>query len=183
MRHIKLSIAIVFGVTIIGSVLSGASITKAKEQTSQSSSHLTKTTSDCTGAVSSLSQLHRSDGLLRVNRGQAYEHVATDLMAHLNSRLVLNRVDATNFIKISSSFEEEVEKFRTSYQQYERTLSSILRMDCANHPQEFYKEVNKARNERANVYQHVKKSNSLMDQYYHEFKDYRDDYITKAAKD
>lgn len=103
-----------------------------------SESHKERIVANCTSAKSSLQQLHRSDASLRVNRGQLYEFISTKLMARLNSRLVLNRLDASDLVAAAARYEQSLSYFRTTYQTYEEQLSALLRIDCQRQPEAFY---------------------------------------------
>lgn len=168
---------------LLGALFVGTTNVRAQEYLPLTDEHASRVMANCTSALSSLSQLHRSDGLLRVNRGQVYEYIATDLMSHLNSRLVLNKIDASELVDITASFDKEVSAFRASYKRYEEKLSVVLRMDCSKRPGEFYQAVNEARTLRAKIYQNVQKITNLMEDYYDAFQDFSDNFNAGKKQD
>lgn len=105
---------------------------------SLSEAHLEKIRMNCVEARSTLNRLHASDGLMRVNRGQLYEAISTKLMAPLNSRLVLNRIEPGDLLTLAGTFDQQLKDFRSSYQQYEVAMSRLLVVDCTKEPAQFY---------------------------------------------
>ncbi|MFZ2835855.1 hypothetical protein D3C85_48930 [compost metagenome] len=120
-----------------------------------SEAHIERIRSNCTDAHATLTQLHASDALLRVNRGQIYESISTKLMATFNSRVSLNRLDATQLVMSSSIYERELAAFRTDYQLYEQQMSDILKIDCSKQPVAFYDAIGQAREKRMKVREHI----------------------------
>lgn len=121
--------------------------------------------SNCTDAQASLSRLHASDALLRVNRGQLYESLLTKLMAPFNGRASANRLDSATLITITGDFERELNQFRVSYISYEESLSSILAMNCTSQPVVFYNAVNDSRAKREVVHVHTKNLEKMLISY------------------
>lgn len=93
---------------------------------------------NCDSIQSNLRRLHTSDALLRVNVGQVYNGISEKLMARLNSRLALNRIDSTEFVEITGRFEDARSEFSTSYTAYEVSLSNLTKIDCKTKPAAFY---------------------------------------------
>lgn len=105
----------------------------------------------CTNVQANLQQLHASDAVLRVNRGRVYESISTKLMAPLNSRISLAKLDSLNLTTITATYEQQVNMFRDRYQAYEETLSSTLKINCTNQPVAFYDSIVEVRKRRAEV--------------------------------
>jgi hypothetical protein len=171
---------IFFGVTLLlfGMLFLHTVNVKAEEQAPLSESHKQRIIASCTSAMSSLRQLHRSDASLRVNRGQLYEHVGTKLMARLNGRIALNKLDGGTLVNFSAEYDRALISFRTSYRLYEEQLSSALRIDCEKQPEGFYYAVIDARKKRTDVYQGVNELNRLIRDYYQEFERFSSTYRT-----
>ncbi len=93
---------------------------------------------NCDSIRSTLRRLHTNDALLRVNLGQTYSALSSQLMAKLNSRLALNLVDSSKLVSITGSFEQHRSEFRSQYNEYEAALSSLMKIDCSTRPVEFY---------------------------------------------
>ena len=105
--------------TLLGASLIGAAVLSSvagAEEESISPAQIERIKSNCVDAKSNLNQIHASDGLLRVNRGQLYESISTKLMAPLNSRMVLNRIDTKDFLSLATKYDRHLSEFRTEYQ-------------------------------------------------------------------
>ena len=115
--------------------------------------HIQRIRDNCSEAQSALSQLHATDALLRVNRGQLYESISTKLMEPFDSRLALNNYNAPDLVSIASSYDQQLTDFRTKYQQYEESMSATLEINCRNQPVAFYDSVSATRDKRDKVHQ------------------------------
>lgn len=109
----------------------------------------------CSEIQSTLSQVHANDALLRVNRGQLYELISTKLMARLNSRIALNRLDSSGLVAVANSYEVHLKDFRSNYQTYEELLSDTIRTNCTDQPVSFYDKLQETRKKRAEVYKNT----------------------------
>ena len=121
--------------------------------------------SNCTTIKSTLNQLHASDALLRVNRGQVYESMASKLMDPFNSRLSNNRLDAKATSVVTNSYRSALDTFRSDYKSYEEKLSSAIRIDCTSEPESFYTNIEQARVLRSKVHDDVIKLHRSIDDY------------------
>lgn len=121
---------------------------------------------NCLSVKLKLTQVHESDGLLRVTLGQSYDTVSSKLMAPMNSRAVQNKLDASEMIKITADFEKRLEDFRNNYKLYEVAMSELLNADCRSQTQTFYASLQSIRVLRAEVNDDVMGLNKLMDTYY-----------------
>ena len=92
-----------------------------------SNDQLTQIKQNCVRVKSNLRRIHANDGLVRVNQGQQYEVIATRLMAPLNSRIALNRLDGVELAKTTVEYNTQLTAFRSEYRQYEEKLSELLR--------------------------------------------------------
>lgn len=137
----------------------------AESEVPMSQEHVDRIRANCIDAQSSLSRLHASDALLRVNRGQIYESILTKLMAPFNGRATTNRYDSATLITITGDYERELNQFRASYISYEETLSDALTMNCINQPVVFYDTVSDARAKREIVHSHTKKLETMITSY------------------
>lgn len=143
-----------------------------------SEAHIERIRSNCTDVKATLSQLHASDGLLRVNRGQIYDSISTKLMATFNSRASLNRLDATQLVTVASLYERELAAFRTDYKAYEQQMSDILKIDCTKQPVAFYDAIAQARDKRIKVHQHVVALTKQINDYKAAFDAFEKQYLT-----
>jgi len=135
------------------------------QSTSLTTEQIDNIRSNCTSIKSTLNQLHASDALLRVNRGQVYESMASKLMDSFNSRLGNNRLDAKATSAVTSSYRTALDSFRNDYKAYEEKLSSAIRINCLNEPESFYNTIEQARENRAKVHDDVMKLHRYIDDY------------------
>jgi len=120
---------------------------------------------NCVSIKSSLSQLHASDALLRVNRGQMYESLATKLMDTFNNRLSSNKLDNKAMNTVTSNYRSALATFRTDYIAYEEKLSDAINTDCTSQPNTFHANLLEARKLRIVVHSDIGKLNHLIDDY------------------
>jgi hypothetical protein len=147
-------------------VLLGLGVQTAQAQSAAlTSEQVERIKSNCTSIKSTLNQLHVSDALLRVNRGQVYESLAAKLMDPFNARLSNNRLDAKATSAVTSSYRNALDSFRNDYRAYEEKLSSAIRIDCTNQPELFYTTVEQARTNRTKVHDDVLKLSRYIDDY------------------
>lgn len=121
---------------------------------------------NCVSIKNSLSQLHATDALLRVNRGQTYEAVASKLMDPFNNRLANNQLDNRAMTAVTSDYRETLDTFRSDYIAYEQKLSATLRIDCAVKPNSFHASLLEARALRTKVHTDVMRLHQLLDDYH-----------------
>lgn len=174
MRYIS-KLLLMSGIATI-SLLLLATTVQAADDAPLSDAHKQRIVSNCTSAKSSLERLHRSDASLRVNRGQLYEHTSTKLMARLNSRLALNRLDGAELVAAAAQYERTLGDFREAYRLYEEQLTSAIRTDCVKQPEVFYYRVLDARTKRETVYKLTIEINKYSNEYYQAFGRFSDDY-------
>lgn len=94
---------------------------------------------NCADTQSALRSLYATDAVARVNLGQQYEAVSARLMAPMNSRIALNKLDGVALAKTTVDFNNELDNFRkTLYSPYKEELSEIVLMKCYDQPIEFY---------------------------------------------
>lgn len=120
---------------------------------------------NCVSTKGSLSQLHASDALLRVNRGQIYESVGTKLMDSFNSRLSNNGLDNKGLVVVANEYQTALATFRSDYQTYEQQLSATIKIDCIKDPTDFHVSLASARVKRLTVHGDVGKLNQYIDDY------------------
>lgn len=120
---------------------------------------------NCVSIKNSINQLHASDALLRVNRGQMYESMASKLMDTFNARLESNRLDNKATVAVADNYRTALAKFRTDYISYEQKLSEAIRIDCTAQPNTFYTVLQEARELRKDVNGSVQKLHRIIDDY------------------
>lgn len=120
---------------------------------------------NCINAKNTLNQLHASDALLRVNRGQLYLSMSTKLMTVFNSRVESNRYSAKDLIAATNNYGTALTTFQSDYKIYEQEMSKALRIDCSKEPVAFYDSVAAARTMRAQVHADVIRLHTYIDEY------------------
>jgi predicted GH43/DUF377 family glycosyl hydrolase len=153
---------------IVGLLAIEGGIARAQD-TQMTEAHIARIRANCIEAQSSLNQLHASDALLRVNRGQLYESISTKLMTPFNNRVALHRLDGARLVAVATTYEAQLAAFRTSYQQYEEAMSRTLKINCTNQPVAFYDSVNDARTKRKKVHDDTLMLHRIIQEYESEF--------------
>jgi hypothetical protein len=135
----------------------------------------------CVSAKNILNQLHTSDTLLRVNRGQIYEYMSTKLMDRFNGRVTSNRYKADDLSSITNTYASALTAFRLSYQSYEEQVSKALSINCSKEPVSFYDAVATARIKRTQVHTDVLKLHQHIDEYRTAVDTFETDFITNGG--
>lgn len=120
---------------------------------------------NCVPMKANLNQLHASDALLRVNRGQIYESMASNLMERFNTRLSSNGLDNRAMSTVTGNYRSALSEFRSNYIKYEQKVTQALRIDCEAQPESFYAALQESRELRNDVHDNVKRLHQLIDDY------------------
>ncbi len=154
------------GYVAIAILLSGLVVLSAAAQpTSLSDQQLEQIKTNCLSVKNTLNQLHASDALLRVNRGQTYESISTKLMDGFNNRVSGNNYNNSGLTSITTGYSQALDTFRSDYKTYEEHLSTAIGIDCSSRPADFYYAVDAARGYRNQVHADVVKLNQSISQY------------------
>lgn len=137
----------------------------AQEPAPMTDAHIAQIKSNCPVALATLSRIHANDAPAHINRNQTYFSISDKLMARFNSRLVVNRYDATQLVKTATDFNTQITKYKTLYKQYDETMTDLLRMNCRLQPVGFYDKVAEARTARQKVHESVVRLKQLIGQY------------------
>lgn len=162
--------ALVF--VMFAAVLTFAHSTVFAEDNPITDEQLVQVKNNCSGIQSVLSQVHINDTLTRVNRGQLYESIATNLMAPFSSRVSLNRLDSTNLVLATNSYQNHLQQFRDNYQDYEELLSQTMKIDCVNEPTRFYEKLQQTRKARLRVNKSTNDITNDIKQYQRAFEEF-----------
>lgn len=152
----------VLGITFC---LSGVSYIALAEPEVLDDKHIDQIKANCVLVDNTLNQLHTSDALLRVNRGQVYESIQTKLMVKLNARLANNKIDNKELIEISNQYKAALNQFRTDYVSYEEQLTKAIDIDCQAQPQLYYQTILSVRDRRKLVHADIVNLNQQIDKY------------------
>lgn len=115
----------------------------------------------CVGAQSVLQELHNADALLRVNLGQQYETISSDLMIPLNNRLASNKIDASSLTSITTQYTDALKLYKETSHAYYSLLEETKDMDCKAQPVEFYRDIESLREYRVTLGGQVMSINKL----------------------
>jgi hypothetical protein len=136
---------------------------------------------NCTSTKSTLNQLHASDALLRVNRGQLYESMSSKLMTRFNDRAQSNRFAVDDLVSVTQNYVKALTTFKQDYQSYEEQLSAALRIDCNKEPVTFYDAIAASRAKRTQVHVDVIKLHQYIDEYQSNFDVFKSNYTNNKA--
>lgn len=156
---------LLFVVLTLAIILSGMSLISVAAENTMTNQQIDRILTNCVSTKNTLNQLHASDALLRVNRGQIYESMSTKLMNGFNGRVSNNNFDNSNLVSISTSYDMALNTFRLDYKTYEEHLASAIGIDCSKQPVSFYDAVALARSERSRVHDDILKLNQYVDEY------------------
>lgn len=160
MKLIKFGLVAVIVLSVVVTTVSVAAL-----DTIMTDAHIARIKTNCKEALGTIATIHANDAPTFVNRNQTYFSIGDKMMARLNSRLSMNRFDASELVKITSEYDATLDEFRLSYKQYDDTMAELLRMDCQKQPVSFYDKVAVAREQRGEVNQSVVELKQLIDQY------------------
>jgi hypothetical protein len=130
-----------------------------------SDDQVSRISSNCLSIKGSLNQLHASDALLRVNRGQIYESIGSKLMGNFNGRLGNNGLDNKGLVVVADEYQTALTTFRNDYQTYEKQLSAAIKVDCTKDPVGFHDALQDARTKRTTVHDDILHLNQYIDDY------------------
>lgn len=176
MVNLRTTALLIGGISVIGVLFYGVTTARAETDPPLDETHKERIIAQCTSAKATLQQLHRSDASLRVDRGRLYEFMSTKLMGRLNSRLALNRLDAGSLVAIAARYEKTFSDFRDAYQRYEEQLSTTLRTDCTNQPEQFYYRVVDAQKKRKTVNDRAQDLRNIAGEFYRSFEQFSKDF-------
>lgn len=178
----KINLKLLAACLLMAVVLSGSLLVYVSAQnTSMTDQQIDKIRANCVSAKNTLNQLHVSDALLRVNRGQVYELMSTKLMNRFNSRLANNSLNNNNLVVVTTSYESMLDTFRSDYITYEEQLSSAIAIDCSKQPVAFFDAISSARTERVKVHADILKLNGYIDQYQSAVTQFEKDFKTSPS--
>jgi hypothetical protein len=120
---------------------------------------------NCGSIKTQIRRLQVSDANTRVALGQKYDYISGVLMNNMDLRVMANGQNADGLMKIANDFGKSVEYFRKSYTVYDNFATKILGVDCAQHPQEFYANLEELRLLRGGVKGNCNTLAELADKY------------------
>lgn len=124
--------------------------------------HIRNTCGDTQTAISSI---RAADKVAYVNINQQLDTLSNRLMAPMNSRVALNKLDGVAMIKTTVDFTTETKKFQTLYRDYVDSVDAAATMGCYNQPVEFYDNLTSLLQKRTAVRASYDRLNGLIQQY------------------
>ncbi len=172
---------IIFG--LIATVLASAVVltSVSAEGSPITDAQINRIKSNCVSVKNTLNQLHVSDALLRVNRGQAYLSMTTKLMTRFNSRVDSNNLNSKNLVSVTNNYNNALNNYVADYISYEEQLSAALKIDCTKEPVTFYDAVASARTKRTQVHSDVVILHQLIDEYGATFDDFSKSFTAPGS--
>ena len=157
---------LIFGVIILvafsKSALAENAIFSPKNPTNE---QIVKVVNNCSAIKKHLTKLHSTDALKRVNLGQNYESISSDMMAKFNTRIVINKLNGSELVYSAADFSENMKYFRDNYKIYEQELKKLQDMDCASNGREFYFQLEKVRYQRKELNYNVSRLKEIANDY------------------
>ena len=96
---------------------------------------------NCSSVRVAIKNIHTNDALTRVNVGQRYNSISTKLMARLNGRLAINKLDSS------------------------KLMTDLQRANCSNNVADYYQKLTVAREARNKLSEDVKILDELLVRY------------------
>ena len=171
------------GSMIIAGLIGMISLPVFAQSTPMTEVHIERIRANCVEAQSTLTQLHASDALLRVNRGQLYESISTKLMAPFNSRVTSAKLDSASLVSLTATYEQQLSDFRANYKLYEEAMTKTLRLNCTNQPVAFYDSLTDARAKRYQVYLSNQTLQKTIEQYKTAFDTFKQKFLQENSND
>lgn len=166
--------------TLISAVFVGVPVF-AQATTTMTDTHIAHIKANCQTARATLSRIHTNDSPIYINRNQTYFSISDKLMARLNSRLTLNRYDATQLVKTASDYNGALADFRTAYKNYDDAVMTALGIDCTKQPVGFYDAVIDVRTAREQVRSSSDKLAGLISQYQQQVQQFKQQHFSPQA--
>ena len=120
---------------------------------------------NCSSVRVTIKNIHTNDSLTRVNVGQRYNSISTKLMARLNGRLAINKLDSSKLVNITNEFESTRLKFNSNYNDYDTAMTDLQRANCSNNVADYYQKLTVAREARNKLSEDVKILDELLVRY------------------
>lgn len=161
----RLSRLLLAGFASLALMVLPVSATFADSGSTLSQDDLKNISNNCLSIKNTMNQLHTSDALLRVNRGQLYELMLSKLMNPFDTRLKLNGIDNKTLVTAATTYSNTLTTFRSDYQNYDEQMTAALTIDCTKQPAKFYDSVASVRTKRLQVHDDVVALNAEIDSY------------------
>ncbi len=157
---------IIFGALI--SLLSFSFFETAFADNEINSEKLENIKMDCQSIKQTLKRIQNIDKNTRISIGRSYQSILSDFITPLNIRLVKNNISNGELSAIQSRFVDARETFNRDYIAYSQEFETLLNIDCKNEPENFYNQLVKTREKRAEVAASAKIVRGIITKHYNE---------------
>lgn len=120
---------------------------------------------NCGDTQTALGGIRATDKVAYVNIGQQLDTLSNRLMAPMNSRVAINKLDGVALTKTTVDFNAEIKRFQALYREYERGVDVTVAMGCYNQPVEFYDNLTALLQKRVDVRASFERLSLLVAQY------------------
>lgn len=120
---------------------------------------------NCGDTQTAIGGIRATDKVAYINIGQQLDTLSNRLMAPMNSRVALNKLDGVALAKTTVDFNSETKHFQALYRDYEQTIGTTTAMGCYNQPVEFYDNLTILLQKRSDVRASLDKLSLLIAQY------------------
>jgi len=128
---------------------------------------------NCLGAQGSMQRLEQTEAVSRRNRGVSYESTLR-LMAALNSRIAINKLNAPKLSSLTSDVEKKRAEFIEKYLAYNNSFTVTMKLsNCREQPVTFYDYLTQTRQLRTELSSTIDDIDRLLDQYQTELTELR----------
>jgi len=171
---------ILLSITALVLVITAAPVA-AQTPTDMTDDHIARIRTNCPLTLATLGQIHANDAPQYINRNQTYFSISDKMMARFNGRLALNRYDASQLVSIANEYNVVLAKFRTTYKQYDDSMSDLLKMNCQKEPVTFYDKVGGVREQRQKVHVTTQQLKALIGKYGQAVRDFRSQHTAELT--
>ena len=118
---------------------------------------------NCPTIKDTLKTVQKADSRARVYLGGYYETIISKFITPLNVRLVENNLSTAHLVENQNNFISGKANFVNDFVDYQRELETLINIDCATEPENFYTELGKVRERRAKVAKDASSLRNLLD--------------------
>lgn len=146
-RRMKRALAIV----MIGLLVASPKSVFAIDQVQLTNDQIEYIRNNCGDTQTAIGGIRATDRVAYINLTQQLDTLSNRLMAPMNSRVALNKLDGVALTKITVGFNTEIKQFKELYREYEQSIDATTAMGCYNQPVEFYDNLTSLLKKRAAV--------------------------------
>ncbi len=156
-----------FGSLFLAVVVGAAGVAFADSADQQpTASQLGAIAGSCKSAQQQIKRVELQDSITRTNRGRAYQGNILQLMASFNSRVALNKRNASKLTEITNTLQTKFSVFYDNFTKYDAKLVELVNLaDCQKQPAVFYAALTQTRGMRQQLAGDTKEMDQLIAEY------------------